>query len=165
MFSLPKILCLHHLKCTVISFWIPHSCVESLCTDQSPRMSCTVLWLPVLQELCETILIGWLHSPTSLILPYYFECMKTDFTQKSHFRGKYWTVIFHISCGCSYIVVSHIAWKTIFFWGIGAWTQGLHLEPWATHLFVMGFSRYSLVNYLTVLASNHNLPDLCLLSS
>jgi hypothetical protein len=41
--------------------------------------------------------------------------MKTDFTQKSHFSGKYCTVIFHISCGCSYIVVSHIARKTLLF--------------------------------------------------
>jgi hypothetical protein len=45
-----------------------------------------------------------------------------------------------------------------FFCGSEIWTQGLHFEPLHQPFFcacVMGFSRYSLMNYLPRLASNH----------
>jgi hypothetical protein len=35
------------------------------------------------------------------------------------------------------------------FYGIGVWTQGLHLEPLHQPFFVLGFSRQGLANYLS----------------
>jgi hypothetical protein len=55
--------------------------------------------------------------------------------------------------------------KHFFLSGTGVWTQDLHLKPLHQPFFMKSFLRQGLVNYLPGLASNWDLPDLCLLSS
>jgi hypothetical protein len=53
-----------------------------------------------------------------------------------------------------------------FFSGAGAWIQGLHFQPLHQLYFCAGFFQDRVSwNYLPALASNHDPPDLCLLSS
>jgi hypothetical protein len=52
-----------------------------------------------------------------------------------------------------------------FFCGAGAWTQCLHLELLHQPFFVKGFFEMWISWTLLGLASNHEPPDLCILSS
>jgi hypothetical protein len=52
-----------------------------------------------------------------------------------------------------------------FFVVLGLELRGLHLEPLTSPIFVKGFSREGLANYLPRLALDRYPPDLCLLSS
>jgi hypothetical protein len=52
-----------------------------------------------------------------------------------------------------------------FFVVLGLELRGFTLSHSTSPIFVKGFSRSVLANYLPRLASNHNPPDLCLLSS
>jgi hypothetical protein len=51
-----------------------------------------------------------------------------------------------------------------FFCGAGVWTQGLYHHS-NQPFFMKGFFKIGSPNYLPGLASNHDPPDLCLLSS
>jgi hypothetical protein len=55
--------------------------------------------------------------------------------------------------------------KNYLFSGTGVWTQGLHLEPLHQPIWWWAFMRQNLENLIAWMISNHDPPDLCLLSS
>jgi hypothetical protein len=64
------------------------------------------------------------------------------------------------------LLIQYVLLVLFCFCGTGAWTQGLHHEPLYHPSFCEGFFWHRVSqNCLPRLASNHNPPDLCLLSS
>jgi hypothetical protein len=64
---------------------------------------------------------------------------------------------------CVFFFVSFFLF--VFFAVLGIELRAFNLSHSTSPIFVKGFSRYGLDNYLPGLASNHDSPDLCLLSS
>jgi hypothetical protein len=73
--------------------------------------------------------------------------------------------LYHLPLSPEITLISLFPHRFICFWGTGVWTQGLHLEPLHQPFFEMVFLEIGSLELFARLASNHNPPDLCLLSS